>query len=56
MRQEERSFTEEELMRNVALTHLYVASTEEAVGFTYRVERLMRERMWRMEKGIEARF
>lgn len=36
---QEPTFTEEELMRNVAMTHLYVASAEEAVGFTYRAAR-----------------
>ncbi|CAK9013441.1 Hypothetical protein (Fragment) [Durusdinium trenchii] len=54
MRQEPR-FTEEELLRNLAQTHLYIATPQEAAGFTSRVERLMTEKSWRREKGKEAR-
>eukprot|EP00913_Durusdinium_trenchii_P032869 g30770.t1 len=53
MRQEPR-FTEEELLRNLAQTHLYIATPQEAAGFTSRVERLMTEKSWRREKGKEA--
>eukprot|EP00434_Breviolum_minutum_P000282 symbB.v1.2.000234.t1/scaffold4.1/size633627/16 len=54
MREEPR-YTEDELMRNVAKTHLYVATPAEAAGFTERVQRLMNDKKWRREKGNEAR-
>lgn len=52
---EELKGTEEEIRLNVAKTHLYVATPQEAAGFTERVQRLMMDKTWRKEKGAEAR-
>lgn len=52
---EELKGMEEEIRLNVAKTHLYVATPQEAAGFTERVQRLMMDKTWRKEKGAEAR-
>ncbi|CAK8991207.1 Hypothetical protein (Fragment) [Durusdinium trenchii] len=45
----------EERMRDLAESHLYIATEEEAAGFTHRVESLMKDVTRRKAKGEEAK-
>ena len=54
-RQEPKLSTPEERFQHFAQTHLYVATAQEASGFTSQIQRLMSDSSWRREKGLEAK-